>query len=136
MNNNFLKKLTLLTILWSILSGCSVYMAANQPEEKSIELFRVGTDRAMLVGVFGTPINSEIHNGQKHDIFKFVQGYSPGIKAARSFFHGAADVLTFTIWEVAGTPIEGYYNGDNMAFEVRYDQDNRIDMVVPLHIVK
>lgn len=119
-----------LTLLFS--SGCSVFMAAKQPDKKDVDLFRIGTPRSMLLAEFGMPTVSEVRNGQKHEIFKFVQGYSAGAKAGRAVFHGAADVMTLGLWEVVGTPVEGVFSGDEMAFEVSYDQDDRIDQVTAL----
>lgn len=53
-------------------------------------------------------------------------------RAGRAVFHGAADVMTLGLWEVVGTPTEGVFSGDEMAFRVRYDKDDRIDEVVAL----
>jgi len=114
------------------LSSCSVYMAAKQPDAKNLDLFAVGTPRAMLLAEFGLPVVAETRNGYKYEIFKFVNGYSAGAKAGRAVFHGAADVLTLGVWEVVGTPTEGIFSGDEMAFRVRYDKDDRVDEVVAL----
>jgi len=75
---------------------------------------------------------SEVRNEKKSEIFKFVQGYSSGAKAGRAFFHGAADVVTFGLWEVVGTPTEAVFNGDEMAYEVTYDDKDKIDQVTVL----
>lgn len=121
------------TILWFLLlSGCSVFMAAKQPDLKNVDLFRVGTPRGLLLAEFGPPIHSEVKDGRRTEIFKFVQGYSTGAKAGRAVFHGAADVLTLGLWEVIGTPTEGVFSGDEMAFQVTYDTDDRIAEVVTL----
>ena len=41
--------------VWTLLiiSGCSVFMAANQPASKNLDLFSVGTPRDMLLAEFG-----------------------------------------------------------------------------------
>ncbi len=114
------------------ISGCSVFMAAKQPDAKDIELFKTGTPRSMLLAEFGPPTVSEVRNGKKYEIYKFVQGYSAGAKAGRAVFHGAADVVTLGLWEVVGTPTEGVFNGKEMAYEVSYDQNERIDQVIVL----
>ena len=112
--------------------GCSVFMAAKQPGAKDLDLFKVGTPRSMLLAEFGLPTVSEVKDGKKSEIFKFVQGYSSGAKAGRAFFHGAADVVTLGLWEVVGTPTEAVFSGDDMAYEVRYDDTERIDQVTAL----
>ncbi len=112
--------------------GCSVFMAAKQPGELNVKLFRVGTPRSVLLAEFGLPIASEMRDGKKFEIFKFTQGYSAGAKAGRAVFHGAADVFTLGLWEVVGTPTEGVFSGDELAYEVSYDENNRVDAVIAL----
>lgn len=114
-------------------NGCSVHKAANQPGKKDINLLAVGTPRENLIAEFGSPINSEIKNGKKVEIYKFVQGYSGGAKAGRAFFHGAADVVTLGLWELVGTPVEGAYTGDEMAFKVTFDENDKVLEVSPLN---
>ncbi|MCY4386963.1 MAG: hypothetical protein OXC18_07630 [Desulfurellaceae bacterium] len=116
-----------------LLAGaCSPYMAAKQPGKKDVSLFRVGTPRSMLIAEFGPPTATEMQEETRHDIFAFRQGYSAGARAGRAVFHGAADVVTLGLWEVVGTPTEGVFDGTEMAFEVSYDENNRVKTVVPL----
>lgn len=122
----------LLVLSMIAICGCSVFMAAKQPSAKNIDLFRVGTPRSMLLAEFGLPTVSEVRNGKKCEIFKFVQGYSAGAKAGRAVFHGTADVLTLGLWEVVGTPTEGIFSGDEMVYDVCYDENDRIDQVITL----
>jgi outer membrane protein assembly factor BamE (lipoprotein component of BamABCDE complex) len=74
----FLKTyVALIAVVW--LSGCSVYMAANQPPAKNIDLFKVGTPRSALLAEFGYPTSTETKaDGKKYDIYRFTQGYSGG----------------------------------------------------------
>lgn len=130
---NLSQKLILFILFLAILSGCSVFMAAKQPDKKNIELFKVGVPRSLLLAEFGLPIVSERReDGKKYEIYSFVQGYSAGAKAGRAVFHGAADVLTLGLWEVVGTPTEGTFDGNEMAYEVRYDSDDKVEQVVLL----
>jgi hypothetical protein len=46
-------------------SGCSVFMAIDQPGKKNVDLFRVGTPRSVLLGEFGAPAVSETRGGRK-----------------------------------------------------------------------
>ena len=129
-----MKKIKTLILMGFLLisSGCSVFMAAKQPDKKNVDLFKMGTPRSMLLAEFGMPTVAELRDGKKHEIYKFVQGYSAGAKAGRAVFHGAADVMTFGLWEVVGTPLEGTFSGDEMAYEVRYDEESRVDQVIAL----
>jgi len=129
-----MKKFFLIVALFCLLvnMGCSVHRAANQPDEKDLSLLSAGTPRGKLLAEFGAPLNSEIIEGKRTDIFKFVQGYSTATKSSRAFFHGAADVMTLGLWELVGTPVEGAYSGDEMAFSVKYDENDRVLTVEPL----
>jgi len=86
----------------------------------------------MLLAEFGSPAFSETRNGRAYEIYKFVQGYSTGAKAARAVFHGVADVFTLGLWEVFGTPTERAFIGDEMAYEVSYDENDTIKQVTVL----
>ena len=88
----------------------------------------------MLIAEYGAPTESENRDGIDYDTFKFIQGYSTGAKVGRAVFHGVADVLTIGLWEVVGTPTEAIFDGDKMAYEVSYDEENRVDQVTVLEI--
>lgn len=127
--------LIIIIVTFAVTSGCSVYMAAEQPDKKNLDLFKVGTPRSLLLSEFGLPVVSEVSdNGERVEVYTFTQGYSAGTKAGRAVFHGAADVLTLGLWEVIATPTESMLNGDEMAYEVRYDQNDLISQVVGLKL--
>jgi hypothetical protein len=115
-----------------VISGCSVYMASQQPPKKDISLFSVGTPRDRLLAEFGMPSVSETKDGRRREIFTFKQGYSTATRAGRAVFHGVADVFTLGLWEVVGTPTELVFQGEEMAFDVGYDENDRIDKVTVL----
>ncbi len=122
----------LLALLAISISGCSVFMAAKQPVKKDISLFEVGVPRTALIAEYGAPIISEYKNDKKFEIFKFVQGYSTGAKVGRAVFHGAADVVTLGLWELVGIPTEITFSGDEMAYLVKYDENELVDEVIPI----
>ncbi len=113
-------------------SGCSVYMAANQPGNKNFELLKPGMPREAIIAEFGAPISTEEKDGEKTDIYKFVQGYPQGEKAFRAVGHGAMDVLTLGLWEVVGTPTEGIMHGKDVVLKILYDKDNKVKTVTYL----
>ncbi len=131
-----MKKLVMVLFVVTVsilcLGGCSVFMAAKQPDKKNVDLFKVGTPRQLLLAEFGLPISSEMKEGKKCDIFSFTQGYSTGSKTGRAVFHGVADVLTLGIWEVVGTPTEAIFSGDKMVYQVTYDDNECVDSVIVL----
>lgn len=119
--------------LVSILSGCSVYMASQQPDKKNVDLFKVGTPRVQIIGEFGLPtVSDKAKNGKICEIFSFTQGYAKGSKAGRAVVHGVADVLTLGLWEVVGRPTETAFSGDQVAYQVCYDENNIVQEVIPL----
>lgn len=124
----------ILAILLPLLfvQGCSVYMAANQPDKRNMDLFSVGTPRNLVMAEFGLPIATSEKDGKKVEIYSFVQGYSTGAKVGRTIGHGVADVLTLGLWEVVGTPTEATFDGDKTVMQVTYDKDDRIEEVVAL----
>lgn len=73
MRSNIVKAIVMF-ITFCFLSGCSVFMAAKQPDAKNLDLMKVGTPRAMLLAEFGMPTVSETREGHKYEIFKFVNG--------------------------------------------------------------
>jgi hypothetical protein len=111
------------------LAGCSVYKASTQPEKKNTSVLSVGTYRGSVIAELGAPTWSGEKNGEKVDVFTFVQGYSKGAKVGRAFFHGAADVVTLGLWEVVATPIETVASGTQMKVEVTYDGEERVKSV-------
>ena len=128
-NLNLAKHVAVFVFLSILISGCSVFMAAKQPEKKDVDLLQSGTTRAQLVSEFGAPLVSEFRDGKRYEIFKFIQGYSTGAKAGRAFFHGAANVVTLGLWELVGTPTEITFSGDEMAFQVKYDESDVVEEV-------
>lgn len=130
--DRFIRVVCVLLILTLSVAGCSVFMAAKQPDRKNVDLFKPGTPRALLLAEFGPPVYTDAKDGKKREIFKFVQGYSTGAKAGRAVFHGVADVFTLGLWEVVGTPTEGVFSGDEMAYQVTYDEEERIAEIVAL----
>lgn len=113
-------------------AGCSVYMAANQPGQKDLALLSPGQPRAKLIAEFGQPMHSETKDGARTDIFQWTQGYHPGVRAGRAAGHAVASVATLGLWEVVGTPVEGYMNGTQLSAEVHYDRNDVVAKVVPL----
>ncbi|OPY76291.1 MAG: hypothetical protein A4E64_01588 [Syntrophorhabdus sp. PtaU1.Bin058] len=113
-------------------NGCSVYMAAKQPDKKNLNILAVGTPRSLVLAEIGQPKSTETRDGKRVDVFSFVQGYSKGAKVGRAFWHGAADVFTLGLWEVVGTPTESIFTGEKVAYEVTYTTDDKVEKVVTL----
>ncbi len=113
-------------------TGCSVFMAASQPTKKNLEVLNKGTDRNYVLAELGSPVSTETKYGKKVDVFSFKQGSSTGAKVGRALFHGTADFFSFGLWEVVGTPTEAVISGKKLAFEVMYDENDRVEKVLAL----
>jgi len=107
-------------------------MAARQPGKKDMNVLSAGMPRDAVIAELGPPVQTEVENGKKTDIFKFVQGYSQGNKTLRTLGHGVADVFTLGLWEVVGTPAEATFHGTDMAVKVTYDPGDKVEQVVYL----
>jgi len=122
-------KIVALFIAGVLMSSCSVYMAATQPEKKNLSVLTVGTPQSLVRAELGHPVWSGKDAGFDVDVFQFVQGYSPGFKAARAIGHGVADVLTLGLWEIIGTPTELIANGTKIQGTITYDDQQRVKSV-------
>ena len=118
-----------LGIIFSFIVGCSVYMAANQPDRKNVNVLDKGTPRSHVIAELGKPLYSKNEAGKICDVFSFVQGYGKGANAGRALFHGAADVLTLGLWEVVGTPVEAIADGNAVQVEVYYDSYDCVEFI-------
>ena len=120
--------LVILTIFF-LATNCSVFMAATQPAKKDVHVLDRGTPRNMVISELGPPAYSRVEDGKNCDVFSFVQGYSKGAKVGRTIFHGAADLFTGGLWEIAGTPIEMTANGNEVKVEVYYGANDSVERV-------
>jgi hypothetical protein len=113
-------------------SGCSVFMAAEQPDKKDLGILTVGTSRNRLLREFGQPLTSRLVGMNRVDLFTFTQGYSKEAKVGRAVAHGTLDIATSGVWEIAGTPTEAVFSGEKLSYEVTYDRYDRVLRVVRL----
>ncbi len=128
-----LRSVFAIIIIFMLTQGCSVYMAAKQPDKKDVSVFNIGTPRQHVIAEAGRPLYTKEHaDGTLTDTFVFVQGYSSGAKAGRAFFHGAADVLTLGLWEVIGTPVEAVADGTEVKVQVDYDANEKVQNIIAL----
>ncbi|HUY33764.1 MAG TPA: hypothetical protein VMV69_13520 [Pirellulales bacterium] len=114
-------------------AGCAAFKASQQPERKNLSVLKPGTPRTHMIAELGAPIWSERNpDGSTTDVFSFKQGYSKRAKTGRALFHGAADVVTGGLWEVAGIPIETVANGTDVRLVVTCEANGYISKVEPI----
>lgn len=113
------------------LTGCSVVQATSGPESKDLTVLDPGTERYMVLSELGTPIATETDaNGNKYDIFNFMQGQHGAVKAGKAVTYGAAAVLTLGLSEIITSPLEGAAGkGAKMKMQVVYDKEDKVKVV-------
>ncbi|KQX03302.1 MULTISPECIES: hypothetical protein [Acinetobacter] len=121
-----LSKIILCAVI-SLNTGCAAVMATKQPTKKDLSIFNKGVDRSLIIAEIGAPITSEFKNGKRYEIYTFMQGYSKANKISRAVWHGAADVVTFGLWEIIGTPTESAFNGKKTSYEMIFDADDHLE---------
>lgn len=106
------------------LTGCSVLMAMSGEREPDLGSFGIGSHRSEVEMQLGSPLSSvTLENGQRVDVYEYQIGNEPS--AGRAIAHGAMDVLTWGVWEIIGTPVEGFI-GERRRIRICYDENNRI----------
>ena len=107
-------------------------MAAKQPEKKDTKILVVGVPRATVLSELGAPISTVRKGSETIDIFSFKQGYGKAAKFGRAMFHGVADIATLGLWEIVGTPVESSFDGNNVAYQIIYDEHDNVKNVIQL----
>ena len=97
-------------------------MALSGKKEPSIGAIRVGSTRGEVEMHLGSPTTSTtLEDGTRVDIHEYELGNEPS--GGRAVGHGVMDVLTLGLWEVVGTPIEGF-QGETRQLTVTYDKND------------
>jgi len=126
MNFKKITNATFQTIITSaLLSGCSVFMAAQQ-KGVDVNVLAACKTRTCIMNHGATPIQTT-KNKSGSIIAETFQAEIPSGSAARAAMHGVLDVATLGIWEVAGTPIEAIKGEkQNYSIKVTYASDENI----------
>ena len=130
MKKTILSLLLVLTVL--NICGCSVFMAASQPNSKNTSILKVGTPKSMIIAEYGSPIGMENKMGRTYEIYNFQNGCAPGYKASKAALYIVADIFTAFISEIITTPIETAFRTSDHSFEVSYDKNNIVDSIIIL----
>ena len=112
-----------------LLAGCSVGMAMSGKPDPNISALDVGQDRDVVILNFGQPAKTLMTDNERTDIFELERGNEQSI--GRATGHAVMDLLTFGVWEIIGTPIEGFA-GDTITLQIEYDKNNKVQSVKTL----
>lgn len=106
-----------------LVSGCSVGMALKGHPDPNISVLSVGQDRGVVLLNLGPPAQTRTTETGRTDVFRLQRGNQQS--AGRAIAHGFMDVLTLGLWEVVGTPIEGFV-GNNFTVSIDYDRADKL----------
>ncbi len=111
-------------LIVGLLSGCSVGMALSGKETPDLGVVKQNASRGEVELQLGPPVEvTTLENGHVLNVYEYEVGNDPS--AGRAIGHAAMDVLTFGVWEIVGTPIEGL-QGDKRRVQIEYDASDRI----------
>lgn len=113
---------TLCLLSGTSLTGCSVGMAMSGDNNPDLSQVAQGATRGEVEMQLGAPVKSSYNkNGARIDTYQYQIGNEPS--AGRAMGHAAMDVLTFGVWELVGSPIEGF-QGESYEMTVTYDSSD------------
>lgn len=116
----FITALLLLALATVPLGGCSVAMALDGAPDPDLSVITADALRADVESELGPPVDEVTdEDGVVHATYHIVLGNEPSV--VRAITHGAFDVLTFGLWEIAGTMIEGAVEEADHEIVVTYD---------------
>ena len=116
-----MKRLIALLLLVPLISGCAVGMALHGKREPNMGDLKKGMsiEEAHFILRDYEPAISFTGDGDRIEEYKIELGNAPS--GGRALGHLAMDVLTFGLWEVVGTPMEGLTSG-SMHLRITYKE--------------
>ena len=110
------------------LTGCSVKKAASIHKPKyETDLLVFGRPRSHVLMELGEPISSRDLGNSFVDTYDMTSN-SKGWGIARSGGYAILDIGTFGLWELIGTPLEGWMQEDQTV-TIYYDDLDNIERV-------
>ncbi len=108
------------------LASCSVGMAMHGKEDVNLSSITVGQDRSIVIMHLGQPYRTFANENGRVDTYAVERGNAPSV--GRAAGHAVMDLLTFGLWEIIGTPIEGFA-GEEFTITIEYGSDDKIKSV-------
>lgn len=127
-----MRKSALACLLLLPLCGCAVAMSASRSASKGDPaMMQAGADRSTIESVFGSPnMTASLDGGRTKVIYKIdPDAHSEGARDVAVAGHVVADVLTFGLWEIVGTPLELAAQDKYTNYILIYGPDNKVQTV-------
>ena len=123
----YVRLVSVVALLATISSGCSVFMAMKGKQDPNMAAIHIGQDRSLVILNLGQPSKTVMMENLKADVFRLERGNAPS--GGRALAHGALDLFTLGLWEVAGTPIEAM-QGEKFVLTIEYDEKDKVRKVI------
>jgi hypothetical protein len=91
--------ITPLFALTTSLSGCSIYKASTARCPVATDNLQLGMLRAQVISILGFPKSTEVVNGQRVEMLKYINGHAESTKA-RMLVYTASDLFTIGLAEL------------------------------------
>jgi len=120
---NLKNALAVMAVL-GLLSGCSVGMAMHGKDTPDLGVVKQKATRGEIEMQLGAPVQvSTMKNGHSLSVYEYEVGNDPS--AGRAVGHAVLDLVTLGLWEIVGTPIEGF-QGDKRKVQIEYDENDHV----------
>ena len=101
-----------------LLAGCSVYKASDL-QGATVEDLTKCTNKDCYLGLGAQVLESKVNTDGTSDVIYKVKRKNGN--AGRALVYGVADLFTLGLWEIVGTPLEGYVSdNESIVFKVNY----------------
>ncbi len=130
-----MKKMLIYCLILGSLCGCSVGMAMSGKPDPNLAAVKEKAKRGEVeLNLGGGPIKAtSLSNGNLLCVYKYYTGDPPS--PGRAVFHLLMDVFTLGLWELIGTPMEGF-TGNTHYVSIVYDGEERVVEIKPYELPK
>lgn len=120
-----------LAVVLLLLTGCSAFMAGQRSVYRDPRVIQVGAERLTVEDHLGPPdLVVPLDDGGARAVYKLDPDAHPRwARNAAVMGHVVADVLTFGLWEIVGTPFELAAQDRLVTYLLYYGKDGRIERI-------
>ncbi len=108
------------------LNSCSVGMAMSGKADPNTGALHIGQPRDEVLLHLGQPTKTHATADGRTDEFHLQRGNQQS--TGRAIGHAVMDVLTLGVWEIIGTPVEGF-TGETFTLSVSCDDEDKVTKI-------